>query len=466
MSKLIVVSNRIAPISEGKPTAGGLAVGVFDALKQAGGIWFGWNGDIDETGDTPRQTRLQESENITYATTSLSRRDYDEYYRGFANSTLWPVFHYRPDLSRYDRAQYQGYRRVNDDWARQVCALAQDDDAIWVHDYHLLPFAQACRNLGARQRIGFFLHIPFPAEQILATVPPHRELITALCAYDVIGFQTERDRRAFSDYVCLHLGATRLDAQRLSVGGREVLTGSYPIGIYPEEIEALSHDEQHTQKLKRFTQAFSRKQLIISVDRLDYSKGLIERFTAFDRLMGRLNPHNDNVAFVQIAPPSREDVEQYRHIRRQLESLAGRINGRWSDLASTPLHYINKAYDRNLLMALFRASQVGFVTPLRDGMNLVAKEYVAAQPEDNPGVLVLSEFAGAAEELAIGALLVNPYDLDHMAETLERALAMPRDERQARHQAMMLCLKANNLSQWRDRFLHDLGIRIGVAEAA
>ncbi|OZI30283.1 alpha,alpha-trehalose-phosphate synthase (UDP-forming) [Bordetella genomosp. 10] len=456
MSRLIVISNRVAPIAEGKPTAGGLAVGVFDALKQAGGIWFGWNGEIAEGATPPDDVRLESRDNITYATVALSRSDYDLYYRGFSNGTLWPVFHYRPDLSSYDRREYAGYLRVNEWLAARLKPLIKPEDRLWVHDYHLLPFARACRRAGLRNRIGFFLHIPFPAEQVMATVPPHQDLVEAMCEYDQLGFQTDGDRRAFTDYVRRRLGGSRVVDRAIELDGKRIGVGAYPIGIYPDEIQSLSLKHSRSRQITNLKQGLVQRRLMVSVDRLDYSKGLVERFTAFERLLETKSEHRGQVSFIQIAPPSRSDVEQYRQIRRQLESAAGRINGRFSDLSWTPLRYINKSYDRSLLMSLFRASQVGYVTPLRDGMNLVAKEYVAAQPPDDPGVLVLSEFAGAAEELEDGALLVNPYDADGMAETLHRALTMSLPERRERYESMLQRLKDNNLSHWRDRFLHDL----------
>ncbi len=456
MSRLIVISNRVAPIAEGKPTAGGLAVGVFDALKQAGGIWFGWNGEIVEGSTAPDEVRLESRDNITYATVALSRSDYDLYYRGFSNGTLWPVFHYRPDLSSYDRREYAGYLRVNEWLVERLKPLIKPEDRLWVHDYHLLPFAQACRRAGLTNRIGFFLHIPFPAEQVMATVPPHQALVQAMCEYDQLGFQTDGDRRAFTDYVRRRLGGSRVVDRAIELDGKHIGVEAYPIGIYPDEIQRLSLKHSRSRQITNLKQGLVQRRLMVSVDRLDYSKGLVERFTAFERLLEMKPDHRGQVSFVQIAPPSRSDVEQYREIRRQLESAAGRINGRFSDLSWTPLRYINKSYDRSLLMSLFRASQVGYVTPLRDGMNLVAKEYVAAQPPDDPGVLVLSEFAGAAEELADGALLVNPYDPDGMAETLHRGLTMPLGERLERYQTMLQRLNDNNLSRWRDRFLDDL----------
>jgi len=464
MSRLIIVSNRVAAISEGKSSAGGLAVGVYDALKRVGGIWFGWNGEI--SAGPPQAPSLREHDGISYATVSLSRADYDQYYRGFSNATLWPIFHYRTDLSRYDRKEYTGYLRVNQTLAAQLASLVRPDDTIWVHDYHLLPFARACRRLGLRNRIGFFLHIPFPAEQVLMTVPPHRELAEAMCEYDLLGFQTDVDERAFTQYICHRLGGRFGPDGELLCHGRSVRTGVYPIGVYPDDIRTEVERRPQPRQILNLKQGLHDRKLIMSVDRLDYTKGLVERFRAFERMLEVAPHHQRQVSFVQIAPPSRADISTYQGIRQQLEREAGHINGRWSDLEWTPLRYINKHYERSALMALFRASQVGYVTPLRDGMNLVAKEYVAAQPPEDPGVLVLSCFAGAARELEEGALIVNPYDVEDLAAALDWALTMPADERRQRYRLMMDRLRENDLGRWRDRFLDDLAGAPQVADGA
>lgn len=452
MSRLIVVSNRVALGSEAKPAAGGLAIGVLDALKETGGLWFGWSGEIVGEAGPPV---LEQRGRVSYATVGLTRRDYDQYYRGFSNATLWPAFHYRNDLLRYDRQEYAGYKRVNDTLAKQLMPLLKPDDVIWVHDYHLIPFAQSCRRLGVKNPIAFFLHIPFPAPEVLYTIPPHRELIDALMQYDVVGFQTTADMRSFTDYVVRDIGGT-LDAQgQLTALGRRIKVGAYPIGVYPDAIAEVARDYSHRRAVKNLRDSMRGRALIMSVDRLDYSKGLGERFAAFERLLQTSPGMQGRVSLVQIAPPTRSDVSTYEKIRRNLEGEAGRINGRFAQLDWTPIQYLNRKYDRNLLMALFRASQVGFVTPLRDGMNLVAKEYVAAQDPEDPGVLVLSQFAGAIEELS-GALVVNPFDVAQMSEALERALAMQLTERQSRYRDMIAPLRKNDLSVWRDTLLADL----------
>ncbi|MFM0518740.1 alpha,alpha-trehalose-phosphate synthase (UDP-forming) [Caballeronia jiangsuensis] len=457
MSRLIIVSNRVAPISEGGPAAGGLAVGVYDALKETGGMWFGWSGDV--LTSHPEGIKLEEHGPVTFATIGLVRRDYDQYYRGFSNATLWPAFHYRPDLIEFDRQEYDGYCRVNRWLAEQLAPLLRPDDVIWVHDYHLIPFAQALRALGVKNRIGFFLHIPFPAAQILLSVPRHRELVEALCAFDLLGFQTEPDLRAFCDYIETEAGGSlRRDGAKpveVRAFGQTLRAAAYPIGVYPDEIAALAKDGESGRDVEIVKATLHHRKLVMSVDRLDYSKGLVERFRAFERLIEHDSRQRNNVSFLQIAPPTRSDVDAYRDMRFQLEAESGRINGRYAELDWTPIRYIHRQYERPVLAALFREAHVGLVTPLRDGMNLVAKEYVSAQDPDDPGVLVLSQFAGAARELT-AALIVNPLDIDDMADALATALKMPLDERKARYGEMMQQLRENNVSVWRDNFLRDL----------
>ncbi|HEY1608953.1 MAG TPA: alpha,alpha-trehalose-phosphate synthase (UDP-forming) [Paraburkholderia sp.] len=460
MGRLIVVSNRVATPNETKGSAGGLAVGVFGALKDAGGVWFGWSGDVVSETVANAGPMLDEDGPVTFATVGLTRKDYDQYYRGFSNATLWPVFHYRNDLARYEREEYAGYRRVNAWLAHKLVKLIQPDDVIWVHDYHLIPFAEALRAEGVTNRIGFFLHIPFPSPQVLQTIPTHEELVKSLCCCDLVGFQTSNDQQAFHDYIARSArGTVTLTANGehgdIEAFGRKLRTGVYRIGVFPDEIAEQAKRYESRQHVLDLKQSLEGRKLIMSVDRLDYSKGLVERFRAFEQLLERTPEWRGNVTLVQIAPPTRSDVASYRSIREELEGEAGRINGRYSGLDYTPIRYLSQQYDRWKLMSLFRESQVGFVTPLHDGMNLVAKEYVAAQNPDDPGVLVLSVFAGAAAELS-GALHVNPHDALGMCEALQTALSMPLAERKTRYEINMDALRRNDLGVWRDTFLSDL----------
>jgi trehalose 6-phosphate synthase len=450
MSRLVVVSNRVAPIQEGEATAGGLAAGVLDALKQKGGLWFGWSGEVTESPE-PKPERTVGP--ITLFTIDLSRNDYDQFYRGFANGTLWPVLHYQIGLGRYEEQEFAGYRRVNDTFARALKPLVRDDDLIWVHDYHLLCLAESLRAQGLANRTGLFLHTPFPAPGVFMTIPSHAELIRAMCAYDLLGFQTDVDRTGFLDYLLRHAGGTR-DGDAILVFGRRVRTGVYPIGVHVDEVRAQAETPVNRRQATRM-RANLMERLILSVDRLDYSKGLRQRFSAFERFLADFPAQHGLVTFMQIAPPSRSDIETYQRIRRELEGEAGRINGRFAEVDWVPLRYLNRSFPRNVLMPLYAEAQACLVTPLRDGMNLVAKEYVAAQDPEEPGVLILSEFAGAARELD-AALLINPYDEAGMARAMDRALSMPAEERRERHQAMLAVMRTNSLERWRDRFEADL----------
>ncbi|MFT4463740.1 MAG: alpha,alpha-trehalose-phosphate synthase [Sodalis sp. (in: enterobacteria)] len=450
MSRLVVVSNRIAAIEGKKESAGGLAVGIMDSLKDQGGLWFGWNGKISEE-DEPLEKNQQD--NITFAAFSLKQSEYDQYYLNFSNTVIWPAFHYRLDLVQYQREDYDGYCRVNEMLAGRLKPLVNEDDILWIHDYHLLPFAAACRKLGMKNRIGFFLHIPFPTSEIFNALPPRKELLEKLCEYDLLGFQAESDRQAFIENLALVTTVEDLDDDRIKAYNKPVTARVYPIGVEPESIRELAEGPL-PPKLAHLRDKMN-GQLIISVDRLDYSKGLPERFQAYETLLENYPQHRGNIRYFQIAPTSRGDVQAYQDIRHELETEAGRINGHFSTLEWTPLFYLNQHYERSLLMKIFRHCEVGLVTPLRDGMNLVAKEYVASQNPDDPGVLILSRFAGAANELT-SALLVNPYDRDGVAAALDKALSMPLGERKARFQEMMVVIKKNDIVHWRQSFLTDL----------
>ena len=461
MSRLVVVSNRVAPIDEGKSTAGGLAVAVLAALKEEGGIWFGWNGEVVNT--VPPKPELTTVDRLTYATLGMTRRDYNEYYTGFSNSTLWPLFHYRLDLANFSRRHFTGYMRVNARFAKALLPLLRLDDLIWVHDYHLIPLAQELRRGGSTHPMGFFLHTPLPALEILLALPRHGEIMQALCAYDLVGFQTMNDLSAFHDYIVLEADGEVLSNGVVKAFGRTLKADVFPIGIDTDELVALSEGHDHSEERDRLLEVLHGRAMIIGVDRLDYSKGLVERFRAFERMLELYPNKRGEVTFMQVAPPSRSDVGGYSEIRHELESAAGNINGRFADFDWVPIRYLNKSFERNELACFFRVSRIGLVTPLRDGMNLVAKEYVATQNPDDPGVLVLSRFAGAAHELD-AALIVNPYDVEDVANALHRALEMSLEERRERHRSLIARLRRHNIHTWRREFL--AALQHGPEEAA
>ncbi|MDB5744905.1 MAG: trehalose 6-phosphate synthase [Polaromonas sp.] len=455
MSRLVVVSNRIADPRK-SAAAGGLAVALGDALSANGGLWFGWSGTVVENG-TPGEGEVhtQQAGNVTLTTVDLCKEDHDSYYLGYSNGVLWPVFHYRLDLADFDAGYIGGYRRVNQLMARKLMPLIRPDDIIWVHDYHLIPMAAELRAMGCKNRIGFFLHIPLPPPLILAAVPQHEWLIRSLFAYDLVGFQSQADVEHFSRYVGQEVGAEALDAHQFRAFGRKVQAQAFPIGIDVDEFAALTHGKEARDMFERMQREYSRRRLLLGVERLDYSKGLPQRLRAFRELLKNYPENTKSATLIQIASPSREALDTYAGLRQELESLCGSINGDYGDLDWMPVRYIHRNVARKRLPGLYRVANVALVTPLRDGMNLVAKEFIAAQDPGDPGVLVLSRFAGAAEQLK-EAILVNPYDTHGTAESIQRALQMPLPERQRRHQKLLERIRSQDIHWWRKSFLEAL----------
>lgn len=468
MGRLVVVSNRVpVPDQAGTAPAGGLAVALQSALQARGGIWLGWSGK--SSGISPADPiSLTAVGNISFALTDLTERDVEEYYHGFANRVLWPICHYRLDLAEYGRREMAGYFRVNGFFAKSLLPLIQADDLIWIHDYHLIPLAAELRKLGVQNRIGFFLHIPWPAPDVFLAMPVHEEILRSLSFYDVVGFQTENDLKNFADCLIREDLGQSLGAQDFLVLGRSFKARAYPIGIETDAFANMAQRAASTTIAKRMHQSLDGKSLIIGVDRLDYSKGITQRIDAFEKFLIRHPDHQRRVTLLQITPKSRSEVPEYEAMQRAVAEQAGRVNGALGTVDWVPIRYINKSVRRPALAGLYRMAKLALVTPLRDGMNLVAKEFVAAQEEDDPGVLILSRFAGAAPELK-DALLVNPYDVEGTADAIARGLSMPVEERRERWRRMMATLRANDVFHWCDSFLADLAAgpeRPGVEAAA
>jgi trehalose 6-phosphate synthase len=445
MSRLIAISNRV---SAGGGSAGGLAVALTAALSAQGGIWFGWSGEVTEkfTG----QINLNRVGGLTTATVDLEEQDVEEYYNGYANRTLWPLLHFRVDLAEYERSFADGYYRVNQRLAQTVVPLIEPDDLVWVQDFHLIPLGRDLRTAGVRNRLGFYLHTPWPPRRLLPTLPEARALVESLFAYDVIGFQTQEWCDAFCEYALAGMDA-ELEGDILRYQGRTVRIVVCPVGIDADEFAQIARGEAARSAFDRIRASLVGRALIVGVDRLDYSKGLEERFLGYERLLSDYPELRDNVVFLQIAPPSRAGLASYKRIRSRLEGLTGQINGAHAKLDWVPVRYVNHGYPHETLAGVYRASRVGLVTPLRDGMNLVAKEFVASQDPEDPGVLVLSQFAGAAEQMK-DAILVNPHSPEEIADALKQALAMPLAERKARWCSLMQGLRDENVFWWFDKF--------------
>ena len=453
MRSLVVVSNRLPFQAEHTAAGvcltrspGGLVAALEPVLERRGGVWVGWPGVTREEGEP--EIVLPVSEKVTYRQVPLAADDVAQYYEGFANSTLWPLFHYFVGKTQIDGGTWRTYERVNERFAAAAAAALTDGDIVWVHDYQLLRVPHHLRLLAPQARIAFFLHIPFPATDVFRVLPWSRSLLEGVLSADLVGLHVP----AYVNHLLTcaeRLLGCEVDraAGLVRFQGREVSVQPHPIGIDVGLVDGLAREVGAAPRLREEDRVAE----IIGVDRLDYTKGIHERLLAVERLLERYPAYRRRVRFTQVMVPSRERVERYAELKRQIDEAVGRINGRFSEEGWTPVRYLARALPTEELVPLYRRADVALVTPLRDGMNLVAKEYVAAQLEDD-GVLILSEMAGAADELQ-EALLVNPFDIDAVAEALHRALGMPDDERRARMFALRHRVHSNDVHAWVDRFV-------------
>jgi trehalose 6-phosphate synthase len=452
---LVVVSNRVARGKANEPMTGGLAAALLPVVEKSGAIWVGSSGRVRDGFQKEPLAEIEALGAGALAMLDLPAAHYGGYYEGFANSALWPALHSRCDLIRASQEDYASYREVNAFMARALMRFRKKDSVFWVQDYHFLALGAELRELGVTEPVGFFLHTPWPVSAVIEGVPHHRELIAAMLAYDLIGFQTEEDCDNFLSFA--------RDELALKVDGEGVVTSRFgrtrlavfPIGIDAEKFATAAAKAVTHPDVSRLRRSLNGEKLAIGVDRLDYSKGLLNRINAFDRLWTTQPQLLRAVSLLQIATPSRGGIAAYGHLQGEVAKLVTDVNGRHGEVDWTPIRYLNKGYGQNVLAGLYRTAQVGVVTPLHDGMNLVAKEYVAAQNPADPGVLVLSKFAGAANELDT-ALIVNPHDIDGMARAIATALSMPLVERRMRYEAMMERLSAHTIQQWFAEFLDAL----------
>lgn len=452
--RLVIVSNRVTiPDRHEKAAAGGLAVALREALEKQGGLWFGWSGAVNEETAQPR---IAQRGKVTYAVTDLTEAERQSYYLGFSNRALWPLMHYRLGLTEFSRADYAGYLAVNRRFAKALVGMLQPDDIIWIHDYHLIPLAAELRRRGVVNRIGYFHHIPWPPSEVFGALPFASTLVNTVAAYDLVGMQTPVDVRNLISALVSMCGA-KSNGRNVRVGRRETVVQAFPIGIDVDAFRKLAAASVRsaTTPLKTTRQSLGERKLVIGVDRLDYSKGIVQRLEAFGQFLRSHPDQRGRVGLLQIAPPSRSDVPEYAELDRQSDEVAGRLNAALGEFDWTPIRVVKKAYSRNALAGFYRRAQVGLVTPMRDGMNLVAKEYIAAQDPADPGVLVLSRFAGAAQQMG-EALIVNPYDTHEVAEAIRTALAMPKSERIRRFERLYATIDATDIGWWTKRYLDAL----------
>ena len=449
---VVVVSNRVARAKSDEPVAGGLAAALIPVVKESGAIWVGSSGHAGDAAQTTESlAKIEALGTGALASVDMPAKHYRGFYEGFANSALWPALHSRPDLIRVTAEDYASYRAVNAFMARALLRFTGPEAIFWVQDYHFLALGAEMRRLHIGRPIGFFLHTPWADRRTMAAVPHHAELVRAMLSYDLIGFQTDDDRQNFEEYLQFDLGLTVIDGTVASASGTTHLA-TFPIGIDVDEFAARATKATNRTEVARLRASLQGAKLVLGVDRLDYSKGLTNRMRAFDRML-ETEPHlKRNVSLLQVAVPSRGNIRAYRELKSELATLVGEVNGRHGEVDWIPIRYLNKGFSQLTLAGFYRAAHVGLVTPLHDGMNLVAKEYVAAQNPFDPGVLVLSAFAGAAKELD-AALLVNPHDIDGMARQIALALGMSVEERRERWRAMVRRLRASSVQNWFEDFV-------------
>lgn len=451
MSRLVIVSNRIPGKS---PAAGGLAVALKKTLSARDGFWFGWSGAFAESPE--KKARFETVDGLQIGAIDLTRSDHQSYYAGFSNSILWPAFHLRLDLTDIQSHWYEGYRGVNAQFADALIPHLKRDDVIWVHDYHLIPLATELRRRNIRNRIGFYLHIPFPTPDALNAIPHHEDLLNDLMAYDLVGLQAQRDVAAFNEFIAHEEMVRAGGGTPFHFDTGSTIIKAFPIGSDPDAFAKLAVSPNAQKMYKKVERAMNGRSMLLGVDRLDYSKGLPQRIQSYEKLLENNANLRRAVHMIQIAPPSRDTIKEYQIISDELDTAVGRVTGRFAEPDWLPITYVKRAYAQASLAGLYRLAKVGLVTPLRDGMNLVAHEYVGSQDPEDPGVLVLSRFAGAAE-IFHDALLINPFDSDETAEAMRRAVTMPLDERKARWTSLMAAAREHNVDNWADSFLDALG---------
>jgi len=473
-SRLLIISNRLPVVlhklKSGRwnavPGSGGLVTALAPVLRDRGGLWIGWPGIAERSASQLDRilARFNRNAGFTLKAVPLSEEEREKYYCGFSNEISWPLFHDFAAICNFDPSYWSSYETVNRKFAKVITDYLGKNDYIWVHDYHLMNVAKELRQLGIKQEIGFFLHIPFPPLDTFIRLPWRFQLLRSLLEYDLIGFHTLRDRRNFVHCVrTLVKGVhTKGKGQVVAVkfDNRHLRAGAFPISIDFNEFADLARSKEVVHRARRIQEQLPGSQILLGVDRLDYTKGIIERLQAFRNALLRYPDLRQKVVFVQVVVPSRGDITKYHELKIEIERLVGEINGQFTDSGWVPIHYLFRSLDRAELVAYYRMAEMAILTPFKDGMNLIAKEYCASSLDEN-AALILSEFAGAAAQLQKGALLVNPHDTEGVADAIYQAFNMTRDERRKRMKKLRETIKKRDIYWWVDSFLQ-AGIHKGL----
>jgi trehalose 6-phosphate synthase len=439
------------------PGSGGLVTALTPVLCNSDGVWIGWPGTSEAVELDDVMTAHGKREGYDLQPVPLSEADVEGYYHGFANEILWPLFHDVQTRCHFDPAYWAVYQDVNRRFAQTVSNHTNSGDYIWVQDYHLMLVASYLREMGVKQQLGFFLHTPFPPVDVFIKLPWRQQILEGLMAYDLVGFQTLRDRNNFlaCTEALLHIDLPTLRSSVVAVDAdnRRIKAGAFSISIDFDEFDQLARTPAVVKRMQTLREEIPNSKLLLGVDRLDYSKGIPERLNAFQHILERFPNWCGKLALVQVVVPSRVEIPEYQRLRTEIEELVSRINGRFSQPGWVPIHYQFRSLERHELVAFYRAADIALITPLKDGMNLIAKEFCAANV-DGDGVLILSEFAGAATQLGPHALLVNPYDLDGVAEAIRQACEMTSTERLRRMRDLRQRVRTQDIFWWLDTFLN------------
>jgi len=464
IDRLVIVSNRL-PIVIGRgdlgewqvqPGSGGLVTALAPILRDRAGLWIGWPGTVEEVDLDGLVAIGSKDAGYIFKPVLLTAEEVDQYYFGFSNEIIWPLFHDMHSRCNFDPAYWNMYQAVNLKFTQVIAQNTGMNDYIWVHDYHLMLVAKELRNMGLEHKIGFFLHTPFPPLDIYMKLPWRSQILEALLEYDLVGFQTRRDRNNFIQCAEALIKDIHYDARRqvstITVPNREIKVGIFPISIDFKEFARQAAARSVAERASQLYEAIPNCQILLGVDRLDYSKGIPEKLRAFRNALERFGDLHGNVSLVQIVVPSREDIPEYQELKAEIEGFVSEINGKFTQPGWIPIHYMFRSLDWIELLAYYRAADIALVTPLKDGMNLVAKEYCGAKVDRN-GVLILSEFAGAATQLRRSALLVNPYDIEGTANAIHRAYNMSMGERRSRMRRLRTSIAKRDIFWWLDFFL-------------
>jgi trehalose 6-phosphate synthase/phosphatase len=463
--RLIVVSNRLPHLlaRQGDGTwtlqagSGGLVTALLPVLRDRGGVWIGWPGVTDEVSNV--REILQEvsvGTGYTFEPVLLSQEEIDKYYHGYSNETIWPLFHDLQSSARFDPAYWPMYVKVNAKFGQALASIGQPDDFVWIHDYQLMDVARHAREAGCEADLAFFLHIPFPSPDIFMKLPERQAVLNSLLAYDLVGLQTQRDRRNFVQCVRMLVQGARVGVHGnlhvVRLGEREMRVGNFPIGIDAAGYASRARAPEVIQRLEEMRTRYQGRQMVLGVDRLDYTKGIPQRLSAFANLLERFPELQGHISLFQVVVPSRVGIPRYDELKIEIERLVGEINGRYAQVGWAPVHYFFRSLPATELLAFYRAAHIALITPLKDGMNLVAKEYCACSVEED-SVLILSQFAGAAAQLGQAALVVNPYDVEQTANAIHDAFYMISAERRYRMKRLRRNVRTQNIFWWVDSFM-------------